>query len=285
LELGATRPPIKQGQDGLGRKGPAPASASYYYSIPHLSVSGTVTRGGSQSLVVGTAWMDHEWSSQYLEQDATGWDWIGINLADGGALMAFRMRDRQGGHFWAGGALRHRNGRLKVFSPEEVQTTPMLVIAVLGLVANLLAAKGLHGHAHNDLNVKSAFLHVLGDAANGILDCGAPWFDHGSFVSLLLGNDSALAENVPEHRGLRSLELRLCKPNLSFTLLIERGCFCLCIRIYIDDRVEPRTSPIVSGNPRKIEFDELFRRQGSGNHRLLYFRNRCLLETESLFRG
>ena len=31
---------------------------------------------------------------------------------------------------------------------------PMLVIAVLGLVANLLAAKGLHGHAHDDLELK-----------------------------------------------------------------------------------------------------------------------------------
>jgi predicted secreted hydrolase len=121
LELSATQPPIKHGQDGLSRKGPAPASASYYYSIPHLRVSGTVARGGTQSRVEGIAWMDHEWSSQYLEQDATGWDWIGINFEDGSALMAFRMRDRQGGHFWAGGALRHRNGRLKVFSPEEVR--------------------------------------------------------------------------------------------------------------------------------------------------------------------
>jgi predicted secreted hydrolase len=38
--------------------------------------------------------------------EATGWDWIGINLDDGGALMAFRMRDRRGGQYWAGGSLR-----------------------------------------------------------------------------------------------------------------------------------------------------------------------------------
>jgi hypothetical protein len=32
------------------------------------------------------------------------------------------------------------------------------------------------------------------------------------------------------------------------TLLIKSSCFCLRVRIYIDDRVEPRTSPVVSGN-------------------------------------
>jgi predicted secreted hydrolase len=124
LAFNATQPPMKQGQDGFSRKGPAPESASYYYSIPHLEVNGTLARGGTQHRVNGSAWLDHEWSSQYLENDATGWDWIGINLNDGGALMAFRMRDRQGGSFWAGGALRRADGRLRVFAPEEVRFIP-----------------------------------------------------------------------------------------------------------------------------------------------------------------
>jgi predicted secreted hydrolase len=125
LVFDAVQPPLLQGERGFSRKGPAPESASYYYSIPHLKVSGTLARGGTRHRVEGTAWMDHEWSSQYLEKDATGWDWIGINLADGGALMAFRMRDRQGGHLWAGGALRQADGRLKVFSPDEVRFIPL----------------------------------------------------------------------------------------------------------------------------------------------------------------
>jgi predicted secreted hydrolase len=123
LTFESTQPPMKQGQDGYSRKGPAPESASYYYSIPHLKVSGAFARGGEELPVAGTAWLDHEWSSQYLEKDATGWDWIGINFADGGALMAFRMRDREGGQFWAGGALRRADGSLRVFSPAEVRFT------------------------------------------------------------------------------------------------------------------------------------------------------------------
>jgi cobalt-zinc-cadmium efflux system protein len=59
-------------------------------------------------------------------------------------------------------------GSKRLIAPEEVKTVPMLVIAVLGLVANLLAARGLHEHSHDDLNVRSAFLHVLGDAAASV---------------------------------------------------------------------------------------------------------------------
>jgi cobalt-zinc-cadmium efflux system protein len=59
-------------------------------------------------------------------------------------------------------------GSRRLITPEEVKTVPMLVIAILGLVANLLAAKGLHTQSHDDLNVRSAFLHVLGDAAASV---------------------------------------------------------------------------------------------------------------------
>ena len=53
-------------------------------------------------------------------------------------------------------------------APQAVKSGPMLVIALIGLVMNLLAAKTLHSHSHSDLNVKSAFLHVLGDAAASV---------------------------------------------------------------------------------------------------------------------
>ena len=119
-----TQPPLLQGENGLSRKGPAQQSASYYYSLPHLKVSGTLARNGLSQSVGGSAWLDHEWSSSYMAREAIGWDWVGINLDDGGALMAFRMRDKSGGSFWAGGAYRRANGSAKVFSPDEVRFTP-----------------------------------------------------------------------------------------------------------------------------------------------------------------
>jgi len=85
-------------------------------------------------------------------------------------------------------------GSKRLISPEEVKTLPMLVIAVLGLVANLLAAKGLHGHSHDDLNVRSAFLHVLGDAAasvgviaGAILMRYTGWYQADPLISIAIG--------------------------------------------------------------------------------------------------
>jgi predicted secreted hydrolase len=74
--------------------------------------------------VTGEAWLDHEWSSEYLDPQAVGWDWIGVNLTDGGALMAFRIRGAQGEQRWAGGTLRGSDGRVQILEPEEVEFQP-----------------------------------------------------------------------------------------------------------------------------------------------------------------
>lgn len=88
---------VLQGEDGFSRKGHRPTEASYYYSRPQLHVAGAVNR----KVVSGLAWLDHEWSSAVMAPEAAGWDWTGINLFDGGSLMAFRMRDRAGGTHYA----------------------------------------------------------------------------------------------------------------------------------------------------------------------------------------
>jgi cobalt-zinc-cadmium efflux system protein len=85
-------------------------------------------------------------------------------------------------------------GSQRLLSPEEVKTLPMLIIAVLGLIANLLAARALHGHSHDDLNVHSAFLHVLGDAAASVgVIAGAVlirytgWYQADPLISIAIG--------------------------------------------------------------------------------------------------
>ena len=116
LTLQATQPPLLQGKRGFSRKGPDPRAASYYYSLPQLEVSGQVVLDGRRQKVRGQAWFDHEWSSNYVDEDALGWDWMGVNLHDGGALMAFRMRDLQGGERWSGATL--RGNRTATMNPE-----------------------------------------------------------------------------------------------------------------------------------------------------------------------
>jgi predicted secreted hydrolase len=129
LTLVSTQPPLLQGERGFSRKGPDPRAASYYYSLPQLAVSGEVHVAGSTLKVSGQAWFDHEWSSDYVDEDALGWDWLGVNLTEGGALMAFRMRDRQGGERWAGATLRRPSsagpGAVTSFEPEAVHWTPL----------------------------------------------------------------------------------------------------------------------------------------------------------------
>ncbi|MBE0627935.1 MAG: carotenoid 1,2-hydratase [Burkholderiales bacterium] len=125
LEFRPAQPVLLQGVRGLSRKGPEPAQASFYYSQPQLAVSGFITLRGEKRAVRGLAWLDHEWSSEYLAPQAQGWDWIGLNLADGGALMAFRIRDKQGGTLWAGGTLRAADGRVRVFDPGEISFQPL----------------------------------------------------------------------------------------------------------------------------------------------------------------
>ncbi|MFZ3209280.1 MAG: cation diffusion facilitator family transporter [Geobacteraceae bacterium] len=72
----------------------------------------------------------------------------------------------------------------RLFHPEAVNSLPMLLIATIGLVMNLVAASALHSHSHDDLNVKSAFLHVMGDAAAsvGVIVGGVVMYYTGWYV-------------------------------------------------------------------------------------------------------
>lgn len=124
LRFASGQPVLLHGEAGYSRKGPSSRQASYYYSRPQLAVTGKLTVAGKESAVTGAAWLDHEWSSEVMASTAAGWDWTGINLADGGALMAFRMRDTIGGTLWAGGTLRAAGGGVRVFAPDEVRFTP-----------------------------------------------------------------------------------------------------------------------------------------------------------------
>jgi len=103
--------------------------------------------------------------------------------------------------------------------PAPVLAGPMLIVAVIGLVVNLAVALVLREHDHHDLNVRSAFLHVLGDALASvgvivagvvILLTGWHWVD--PLVSVLIGviivigsgrvlreSVHILAEGVPLH--------------------------------------------------------------------------------------
>ena len=113
--------------------------------------------------------------------------------------------------------------------PEPVKSREMFVIAVIGLVMNLIAARFLHGHAHHDLNVRSAFLHVIGDAlasvgviVGGLIMLQTGWYVVDSLISagiaLIIGGGALrilreaghiLLEGVPPHIDLNQVVARI----------------------------------------------------------------------------
>ena len=124
LRCAPTQPLLLQGRQGLSRKGPREQQASYYYSEPQLAVSGELRLQGRPFPVQGKAWMDHEWSEELLDPQAHGWDWIGMNLDDGSALTAFRLRAQDGTAVWDGGSFRAPGGDVYSFSRGDVDFSP-----------------------------------------------------------------------------------------------------------------------------------------------------------------
>lgn len=120
-------------------------------------------------------------------------------------------------------------------NPAPIKSAEMLVIAVIGLVVNLIVVFVLGGHDHeheagepqhaDDLNVRSAYLHVLGDALSSvgvivaavlIWTTGKTWFDPlmSVLIAILIVVSSwrvlksslhILIEGVPEHLSLEKI--------------------------------------------------------------------------------
>jgi predicted secreted hydrolase len=184
LTMSDTQPPLLNGDRGFSRKGPDPAAASYYYSLPHMKVLGSIARQSRPLNVTGEAWFDHEWSSEYLDLKAVGWEWVGINLNDGGALMAFRIRGKDGEQRWAGGTWRDAGGRTTTFSPDQVKFKAGRIWKSLRtgvaypvewqitLPGRVLVLKPLFDDQENDTRLSTGAIYWEG--AVSVLDAGVP---------------------------------------------------------------------------------------------------------------
>jgi cobalt-zinc-cadmium efflux system protein len=104
-------------------------------------------------------------------------------------------------------------------NPEPIKSMEMLVIAVIGLVVNLIVAFVLGGHHHEheegeeaheeaeDLNVRSAYLHVLGDAISSvgvIVAAALIWFTGWNWLDPLMSVFIAILIIVSSWRVLKS---------------------------------------------------------------------------------
>ena len=107
----------------------------------------------------------------------------------------------------------------RLLHPAEVLAGPMLVVAALGLVVNIIVYLVLHRADRNNLNIRGAMVHVLGDMLGSaaaisaaLIIMASGWMPIDPLLSILVGllvlrtawfllKDSAhvLLEGVPEN--------------------------------------------------------------------------------------
>lgn len=118
-------------------------------------------------------------------------------------------------------------GRLR--SPEPVTSGLMLGVAVAGLAVNLVAARMLHASGESSLNVRAAYLHVLGDLLGSIGTVAAAlvirwtgWLLADPIASMIMAvlilrgawrlvreSVDVLLESTPSHISLGSVRAQL----------------------------------------------------------------------------
>ena len=134
LQLQSSKPLILQGDNGFSQKHPQ-GGGSFYYSQPFLKASGDLIVNGQNIPVSGEAWLDREWSSQFLQGSQVGWDWFSIHLANGEKLMIFQLREgqdeSQAGNFLHGSLISPDGGTISL-DPAQIKIKVVQRIEVAG---------------------------------------------------------------------------------------------------------------------------------------------------------
>jgi cobalt-zinc-cadmium efflux system protein len=157
-------------------------------------------------------------------------------------------------------------------NPETVSAGPMLIIAIIGLLVNLLVAFSLSSHDHDDLNTRSAFLHVLGDAlasvgviAVGVILLFVNWTWLDPLVSVLIGvlilfssgrvlkeSVHILAEGMPDGMSASAIADAIkkvsgvCQVHDLHVWTVAPGYIALSAHVTIDDQALSLTSPMMT---------------------------------------
>lgn len=160
----------------------------------------------------------------------------------------------------------------RIVHPQPVQGTLMLVIAAIGLVANIIGAAVLMKHRHTNLNIHGAFLHILGDAAvsvgviiGGIVIMSTGWYLIDPILSILIScviiygawellkeSVNILLESAPSHLNIEAVAAEIAtikgvqEAYHIHLWTLTSGVYALSAHILIDDQP-------VSGSKNLIE--------------------------------
>lgn len=161
------------------------------------------------------------------------------------------------------------------YDPPEILGLQLMLIAIGGLIVNLAAAYLLHGDHEEDLNMRGAWLHVIGDALGSVAAIGAGilivafgWVWADAVTSVLISliiifgawrlireSVNVLLEGTPSHINIKAIEKAIREyENVEnvhdlHVWTITSGMEALSVHIVHDEKVE------ATGLLRKIRKD------------------------------
>ncbi len=151
----------------------------------------------------------------------------------------------------------------RILSPPHVQGRLMLVIAVIGLIVNIAGALILIRHHETSLNIRGAFLHIIGDAVSsvgviigGIVISATGWYLIDPILSILIAvgiiagavgllseSVNVLLESVPAHIDVTAVGEEIGRVDgvreayHIHVWTITSGVYALSAHVIVDDRL------------------------------------------------
>jgi predicted secreted hydrolase len=125
LRFQSPKPPVIHGENGVSQKAAGDGRASHYVSFTRLLTSGTLDYDGRRFQLDGSSWMDHEFFTNQLTKQQTGWDWFSIQLDSNEELMIARIRRADGSvDPYSHGTFVDAAGRARHLPSSDLKLTP-----------------------------------------------------------------------------------------------------------------------------------------------------------------
>ncbi len=160
---------------------------------------------------------------------------------------------------------------LRMIHPQPVAGKLMLVIAIIGLVANIVGAFFLYKHSHANLNIRGAYLHIVGDALSsvgvvigGIIILYTGWYLIDPILSIMISlviiygswalvreSVNILLEAVPAHIDIDAVASEIAKVQgvreayHIHVWTITSGVYAMSAHVLIEDRLVSGSRNIV----------------------------------------
>jgi cobalt-zinc-cadmium efflux system protein len=152
---------------------------------------------------------------------------------------------------------------VRMIHPQPVEGKLMMIVAIVGLVANVVGALFLFKHSHANLNIRGAYLHIVGDALSsigvvigGVVIIYTGWYLVDPILSILISlviiygswslvkeSVNILLESVPSHIDIDTVAAEIAKVKgvreayHIHIWSITSGVYSMSAHVLIDDQL------------------------------------------------